>query len=232
MEPNTTDAELCPSGSPGDAAATRHLREALSGDKNWYVALLEAVGLWCSAAELYRGRRYRYLVGGEAFDWLLLAERLLDEVKGLVPEDEVVDLLFSGKAPVELSREEFARLIGAAKYKAYLNFVYGVVVEEALLMAVEEEVYKERNIMGYEGGDVSEEAFKRVYGAVRSELLARFQELKGMSRQDSLTVADMKEFTYWLFKHRMETCDPERVASDTRKALNQLRKAGARNLYL
>ena len=87
-------------------------------------------------------------------------------------------------------------------------------------------------MMAYEGGDVNEEAFQRVYGAPRQELLARFQQEKGMPPVDSLTLAEMKEFTYWLFKYRVATCDPERVASDTRKALNQLHKAGARNLYL
>ena len=229
-EMNSSDIESV--GGQGDAEAIRHLKDMLGQGKNWYASLLEAIGLWGSSSELCRGRRYNYLIGGEAFDWLLLAERLLAEVKGLVSEDDAVDLLFSGKPPVEVSKEEFKRLIGPSKYKAHLNFVYGVIVEEALLMAVEEEVHKERNMMAYEGGDVNEEAFQRVYGAPRQELLARFQQEKGMPPVDSLTLAEMKEFTYWLFKYRVATCDPERVASDTRKALNQLHKAGARNLYL
>jgi hypothetical protein len=33
---------------------------------------------------------------------------------------------------------------------------------------------------------------------------------------------ELKELTYWLFKHRLRQCDPARVASDTRKALAQL----------
>ena len=40
------------------------------------------------------GRTYRYLVGGEAFDWLLLAERLCDEIEDLIPDDEREALLF------------------------------------------------------------------------------------------------------------------------------------------
>ncbi len=231
--PNATGGgELCPAGNPADATAIAHLKEALARGIQWQTALLESIGMWCSPAELYRGRRYKYLIGDEAFDWLLLAERLLGEVRGTVPEDEISELLFSGRLPTKLTKEDFRNLLGNAKYKAHLNFVYGVVVEEALLMAVEEEVHKERSIMGYEGGDVTEEAFSRVYGAARKELLTRFQEQKGMTPSHSVNLADMREFTYWLFKYRLETCDPERVASDTRKALQQVRKAGAQNLYL
>jgi hypothetical protein len=37
-----------------------------------------------------------------------------------------------------------------------------------------------------------------------------------------MAFADWKEFTYWLFKYRLASCDPARVASDTRKALAML----------
>ncbi|MDO8472880.1 MAG: hypothetical protein Q7T05_03595 [Dehalococcoidia bacterium] len=232
MDGISNDAGLLPIGGTEDAKAIAHLTEALGAGKNWYVALLEAIGLWCSSSEVHKGRRYVYLVGGEAFDWLLLAERLLYEIRGLISDEEVVDLLFSGKPPVELSRDQFKDLIGSSKYRAHLNFVYGVVVEEALVMAVEDAVHKERGLMWFESTDVSDEAFLRVYGASRRELLDRFQQQKGVPPSETLNVAELHEFTYWLFKFRMETCDPERVASDTRKALNQLRKAGARNLYL
>lgn len=232
MDINSSDTGLRPAGGTEDAKAIEHLTEAMGAGKNWYVSLLEAIGEWCSSAEVHKGRRFVYLVGGEAFDWLLLAERLLYEIKGLVPDEEVTDLLFSGKPPVELTREQFKDLIGGAKYRAHLNFVYGVVVEEALVMAVEDAVHKERGLMWYESTDAGDEAFTRVYGSSRRELLDRFQQQKGLQPSDTLSMAELHEFTYWLFKYRMETTDPERVASDTRKALNQLKKAGARNLYL
>lgn len=216
----------------GDEEALRHLKESLAQGKHWYVALLEAIGLWSSPEEVYRGRRFRYLVSGEAFDWLLLAERLLAETKGQTPEQEVMDLLFSGKPPIDLPAEEFKRLIGPAKYRAYLNYLYGVILEEALLIAVEEEVQKERSIMGFEGSDVTEEAFKRLYGVSRGELLARFRKERSLPNSATITLSDLREFTYWLFKFRVATLDPERVASDTRKALNQVRRVGARYLNL
>ena len=55
------------------AEAIKHLEQAIAGGKHWYLALLEAIGLWNTAEETYSGRTYHYLIGGEAFDWLLLA---------------------------------------------------------------------------------------------------------------------------------------------------------------
>ncbi|GAI19828.1 unnamed protein product, partial [marine sediment metagenome] len=59
----------------GDTEAIRHLEQAITGGKHWYIALLEAIGLWDTAEETHNGRAYGYLIAGEAFDWLLLAER-------------------------------------------------------------------------------------------------------------------------------------------------------------
>ena len=38
-----------------------------------------------------------------------------------------------------------------------------------------------------------------------------------------LSLTDVKEFTYWLFKSRLSIWDPARVASDTRKGIHKLR---------
>ena len=140
--------------------AIRHLRQAVSEGKNWFISLLEAIGLWTAAEETYEDCHYQYLIGGEAFDWLLLAQRLLMEIEGQYPQDEAEAMLFENKAPLALSAPEFRRLIGAAKYRAHLNFVYGVVVEEALYLAIIEEVRKERRSIGLGGENgVDDEAY-------------------------------------------------------------------------
>jgi hypothetical protein len=147
----------------GDREALQHLKQAVAAGKHWYIALLEAMGLWCSSAEIYQGRSYHYLIDGEAFDWLSLAERLCLEVDGLIPEEEKVALLFAGKPPLELTPEEFRNLIGNAKYRTYLNYLYGVIVEEELHLAVEEEVRKEQLSSGFSREDrLQEEVYKRI----------------------------------------------------------------------
>jgi 8-oxo-dGTP pyrophosphatase MutT (NUDIX family) len=198
-------------------------REALSEGGDWFGALLDAVAHWDAPEETVDGRRYRYLIAGEAFDWLLLAERLCEAADGAIPPDEKEALLFFGRPPRELDDEEFKRSIGTAKHRAHLNYLYGVLVEEALQLTVEEEVLKEQRSRVWNAGEsIERQVFERVYGRSRDELLCAFREERSLPPGDRLSYADLREFTYWLFKFRVRDLDPARVASDTRKALAQL----------
>lgn len=220
--------------SAGDSEAVQHLRQAIAGGRPWHIALLEAIGLWSWPEESHNGQHYRYLVAGEAFDWLLLAERLCKEVDGLIPEDELSDLLFFGKLPEEVSQEDFKRLIGSSKYHAYLNYFYGVIVEQAIILAVEEEICKENHTHVF---SKSEEGFfdsyYRVYGAGEETLFHWFMQDKEYLESASISLAQWQEFTYWMFKFRLANCDKARVASDTKKGLEYLNcQRSARGLRL
>lgn len=224
MDNQLTVSESTPTA---DNAAITHLKQAIAGGKNWYTALLEAIALWTSAEESYKGRHYRYLIDGEAFDWLLLAERLCREVESLLPEAEKLVLLFHGQPPVKMNAERFKKLIGSGKYHQHLNYFYGVTVEEALLRAVQEEIRKEKRISGYAGEEnLTNEAYRRIYGATRAILLKRFRREKRYPQLKSTSLPELKEFSYWLFKYRLKQCDKARVASDTKKALERLSRNG------
>ncbi len=212
----------------GNAEAIKHLERAIAEGKHWYLALLEAIGLCNTAKETLNGHTYNYLIDGEAFDWLLLAERLCQAVDGLLPDDEKTALLFHGEPPLNLPKEKFKELIGSTKYHQYLNYFYGVTVEEALVLAVEEEVRKERWSSGYlrEHDIIINEAYRRIYGATRAVLLRRFRQEKGYRQLKSISLTELKEFTYWLFKHRLKQSDKAKVASDTKKALDWLKNKG------
>ena len=67
-----------------------------------------------------------------------------------------------------------------------------------------------------------EEAFTHLYGETRSVLMDVFRRQEHIHRGKSLTLTTLKQFTYWLFKLRVEMWDPARVASDTRKGLRRL----------
>jgi hypothetical protein len=215
--------------SPETEALLSGLRRSIEGgERHWFVTVLEGVGQWPVAEEEVDGRRYRYLIGGEAFDWLLLAERLCSALLDVLPEDERQALLVHGRIPVEVTDEEFRRMLGPAKHRAHLNFLYGVQVEEALQLRVTEEVRKERLCQVWQNGHLDEEVCGRVYGASRRELFDEFRADKALAG-DHLSLGDLHEFTYWLFKRRVNRSDPARVASDTRKGLAmlaQLRAAG------
>ncbi|MBN1176773.1 MAG: hypothetical protein JXA51_03745 [Dehalococcoidales bacterium] len=213
------------SASAGDAEAIEFLEQAIAGGQHWYRALLGAMGLWTSAEESRDDRTYRYLIEGEAFDWLLLAERLCEMVDGLLPEDERDALLFRGIPPLELPAAEVRQLIGESKWGQYLSFFYGVTVEDALLLAVQEEIDKERRVRGFLSQDAStDEAYQRIYSAAREDLLSLFRQEKRYTRLKSITLTELKEFTYWLFKYRLKHCEKAKIASDTRKALEYLKK--------
>ncbi len=225
---------------------------ALDTGTPWFEALMQAIALWEQPGEFVDGRQYRYLIGGEAFDWLLLAERLIAAAGASAPPAETERLLFEGRAPADTSidstpataaermtDERLRSLIGESKHRAHLNYLYGVTVEEALQYAIELEVSKERvnvSIKDPRAEDaVRDPIYERIYGRPREELLAAFREEAGQPNSSNISLAELREFMYWLFKFRVQNQEPARVASDTRKALAQLsamevavRRAGAR----
>jgi hypothetical protein len=214
--------------SNNNAQAIKHLEQAIAGGQHWYIALLEAIGLWTDGEETINGRHYRYLIDGQAFDWLLLAERLCEAVDDLLPEEEKMALLFHGQPPLKLSPEQFKALIGSTKYSQYLNYFYGITVEEALFLAVQEEVRKEKRTLGYnKEHNLTDEVYWRIYGAARPALLKSFRREKGYPRLRSISLTELKEFSYWLFNYRLKNCDKARIASDTKKALERLNVNGS-----
>jgi hypothetical protein len=103
-------------------------------------------------------------------------------------------------------------------------------VEEALLQAVQDEIRKERRISGYNNEpNLFNEAYRRVYGATKAILLKRFRRQKRYPQLKSTSLTELKEFSYWLFKYRLQHCDKARVASDTNKALERLKQNGINN---
>ena len=209
--------------SPANGTIER-FRIALSGGTPWPEALLTAIGEWTAPSEVVDGVRLDYLIEGEAFDWLLLAERLLREAPaGRIPDPDAERLLFEGLLPDEVSEADFRGLLGPEKYRAHLNHFYGVVVEEALWHAVEREVEKERSVRGLQHPfGVQNLVAERLYRAELMPLLRRFQREHGRGQRVRLTLAESRAFTYWLFKRRVANSDQARIASDTRKGLRML----------
>ncbi|MCY4581225.1 MAG: hypothetical protein OXE50_00265 [Chloroflexi bacterium] len=215
--------------SPGEPHAPANgtigrFRGALAAGTPWPEALLTAVGEWSAPSETVDGVRLDYLIGGEAFDWLVLAERLLREAPaGRIPRADVERLLFEGALPEAMSEARFKSLLGPEKYRAHLNHFYGVVVEEALWHAVEREVEKERNAHGLQHPfGVQNLISERLYRAELMPLLRQFQREHGRKPHVRLTLAESHAFTYWLFKRRIANSDQARIASDTRKGLRML----------
>ncbi len=225
-QPGGASEPLALNGASAGAIETiARWRHELAAGRPWSDALLRAVGTWPLAHEVHEGREFTYLIAGEAFDWLLLAERLMLEAGDAVPHEEQVRLLFNGQLPDGLGGARFREALGVAKYRAHLNFFYGVVVEEALWHVTECEVIKQLGVRGLaHGNGIDDLVADRLYGCAYRPLLRAFHRDQGRKPRVKHRLSDWKAFTYWCFQRRLASSDRTRIASDTQKGLTMLRE--------
>ena len=193
-------------------------RAELALGSHWYLAALRAAGEWTLPSEVVQGRKLTYLIDGQALDLLLVIERVVASGGGAAA-GELARLLFDSEPPIQVVESQFYDALGDINSKTYLNYFYGITVEEALLSAVELEAAK----TGPLDASASQELYDRVYGRPLPELLADHAMARGASAPKRLAWPEYKFFTYWLFRYRVRTHVPPRIASDTRKALDYLR---------
>ena len=188
------DSRVDESGScQQEANPVGHFRHLLLVGIPWHRALLETMGQWTLPEEFWNERRYKYIVGREAFDWLLLAERLCAEVGDVIPTEELEMLLFHGVLPEPIETEEFRSLLGASKHQGYLNYHYGIVLEEALQLAAEENIRKRHIARGYtDNEDLVEDAFRHLYTDSRYNLLDEFRRIFSLASRRGFSITDLK----------------------------------------
>ncbi|MCH7735482.1 MAG: hypothetical protein IH961_09760 [Chloroflexi bacterium] len=212
------------------------LRARLADENvDWRRTLFEIMAEWPLAGEQVDDREFVYLIGGEAFDWRALAERLMNACGDAISLDNQERLLLGPDPPPEISDDEFSRMLGVEKQRGHLNYLYGVTAERGLILAVEEAIRKRRVARGYSPSDDRiEDAYVNLYRATQEELLKEYRrELTPpegkppASGELTLTLIESDAFTYWLFKRRFKLSEPARLASDTRKALEQLERMRA-----
>lgn len=214
------------------AAISRLKSDIDSSENDWKLTVLEAIAEWPLANENVEGEKFEYLIGGEAFDWRLLAQRLLGECGSAIPDETLWEWLSDPVLFAGFEEPDFMRAVGVDKFRAHLSYFYGVTVEQTLLAAVEEEVTHRRVGNGRQLSDHSlEQAHRLLYGEEREQLWAVFKleaglgaAREGWRHRDEHSLGSEDAFTYWLFKLRMKRSDPAKVASDTRKGLSKLER--------
>ena len=206
------------------------LRGRIEAGEHWHHAMLASVAEWPLEEEIIDGERFVYLIDGEALDLTRVYDRLSMEIADLVPDEELEDLLVHGRSSSGPSREDMRNLMGIDRYKAYLTFIYGVLVEELVVLAVLQDLRRKRRASGLTRYDANlDDAYTYVYGETRRALLNRFRRERGLPQRRSIDLTRLQEFRYWLFKLRLKTSDKSRVASDTKRALLLLQEyTGAR----
>lgn len=213
-------------------AITRLKSDISKAGENWKLTVLEAIAEWPLAYENVAGERFDYLIGGEAFNWRLLAQRMIGGCDSIVPVEALWEWLSDPVLFAGFDEPDFMRAVGVDKFRAHLSYFYGVTVEQALLLAVEEEVTHRRVAAGRELSDRSlGQACETLYGNSREQLWEVFKlearvpaARPGWRHRDEHSLGYEDAFTYWLFKLRMERSDPAKIASDTRKGLSKLER--------
>ena len=192
---------------------------------NWFDALLHLISSWKLRSELVGTKNYNYLIDGEAFDWLLLAERICFVLKDFIPKKQYNSLIISGKFPYNLNVNEFRNIIGFNKYRLVLNYWYGVVVELFVQLAEEESVLRDNFSKGLtDDSEIETIVFRNLYGNSKVELFRQYCDSKDKKIPNRINLFEFKEFNYWLFKLRFNSLEPARVASDTLKGIKYMNK--------
>ena len=199
-----------------------------SAPDGWRGHIFRAISRWRLPVEEIAEEEHVYFIAGEAFNWRRLAERLAWHVTLQLPEDVEVkmqrwledDHMFGG-----LEESEFRRLLGHDKWRAYLNYFYGVTLERCLLVHSGHRILKSRFGRGRRpSDDMMDEAYVALYGEDESLLWAEFASGTGRGEDSGAarSVALDDEFTYWLFKRRISSMYQVHVAHEVKHGLEML----------
>ena len=196
----------------------------------WRDHIFEALGQWRLPREEIDGEEHVYFIAGEAFNWRRLAERLAWHIGLQLPEDEEErmrlwiedDHMFGG-----LEELAFRRVLGHDKWRAFLNYFYGVTLERCLVVHAGSRIAKASFTKGRRANDdLLDEAYDALYGESEGELWQRFLGESDLTVNSaaSRTLAQDDEFTYWLFKRRIGTTYQTHIAHEVKHGLDALER--------
>lgn len=210
----------------------------LEGDaSHWQPTFLRIVAAWPKQNERIGDEIFHYFIGGEAFNWKRLAERIATQLaKDNVSQIRSADLFeWLGTTGVfgGIPEQQFQRILGVDAWRAHLNYFYGVHIEQCLIAAVQSRIQKRRYTNGMPpSDDASDQAYLGLYEETEQTLWEQFigensirlADLIAESTDETRTIALEEEFTYWLFKRRIEYTNAPQVAAETQRGLEMLNR--------
>lgn len=160
--------------SEGDVETNRrqlldHLIQQIEDEpSNWKPIFLGTVAAWPKQNEHACGQTFHYFIGGEAFNWKRLAERIatqLDEENHTeVPPSDLFEWLETTGVFGGMPEQQLQRILGVDAWRAHLNYFYGVHIEQCLIAAVQSRVQKRRYSNGLPpSDDASDRAYLGLY---------------------------------------------------------------------
>ena len=242
----TARLETEPAANSGKVADQRELLDQLANrveghSDDWHRAFVQTVADWPIDQETASDLEFHYVIGGEAFNWKRLAESIVTQLleNGLCEgmSAEMFGWIDASGAFGGLSENEFRQILGVDGWRAHLNHFYGVYIEQCLIVAVQSRIEKRRYAAGMPpSDDASDKAFMGLYEETETVLWRQFVDetsgrldaLIAHSPEGTRNIGLDEEFTYWLFKRRMENTNAAQVAAETKRGLevmSQMRDA-------
>ena len=201
----------------------------------WQKTFIATIAAWPVENETVYGETFHYFIGGEAFNWKRLAERIATELAEVgcdhPDSQEIFDWIATSGTFGGLSEQEFRRILGVDGWRAHLNHFYGVHIEQCLITAIQARNHKRRYSAGLPpSDDSSDRAYLGLYEETEQDLWQlfiaenadRLSDLIAESPDETRTIALDEEFTYWLFKRRIEYTLAPQVAAETQRGLDMM----------
>ncbi len=202
---------------------------------HWQPTFLKTVAAWPKQNERIDCETFHYFIGGEAFNWKRLAERIATQLANdnfsQIRSADLFEWLSTTGVFGGIPEQQFQRILGVDAWRAHLNYFYGVHIEQCLIAAVQSRIQKRRYSNGMPpSDDASERAYLGLYEETEETLWDQFLEensvcladLIAESPDETRTIALEEEFTYWLFKRRIEYTNAPQVAAETQRGLAML----------
>ncbi|PZC40750.1 MAG: hypothetical protein DK305_000378 [Chloroflexi bacterium] len=184
-------------------------------------AILTIIGRWAVKEEIVDNVNYQYWINDEVFNWLFLASRILDASKDLIEIDLSLSFLFNTYILPGGDQTILTRAFPPYKYKAHLNFLYGVLLEESIIIVNDMQGNKEA-LSGLTKNFKNDSTYLILYGYTYDEFIRLYEYENKLHITQFNSLNDYYNFLYWSWQYRIKNSTPEKIAYDTHTGISYL----------
>jgi len=197
------------------------LNNNFDSDESLIHTFLKIIGHWPLKSEIIDGIEYQYWINDEAFNWYLLASRIIFSVKDEQNIKKLDHFLSIEHFLPGSDQRIIINLFPPDKYRAHLNFIYGVILEEVIICFNEME--KNKDVLNqFNVTDSINLVYLNLYGMNYTEFIRLF-EFETKNKLDQFDTLDSYyNFLYWSWKYRLKKSTPEKIAYDSQSGINFL----------
>ena len=197
------------------------LNNNFDSDESLIHTFLKIIGHWPLKSEIIGDIDYQYWINDEAFNWYLLASRIIFSVKDEQNIKKLDHFLSTVHFLPGSDQRIMINLFPPDKYRAHLNFIYGVILEEVIICFNEME--KNKDVLNqFNVTDSINLVYLNLYGMDYTEFI-RLYEFETKTKLDQFdTLHSYYNFLYWSWKYRLKKSTPEKIAYDSQSGINFL----------